>query len=167
MLLVAVLVLVASGCAGEPEPTPEPGEEGRGTTATAPSEDAEADQQGVIEAHKAFVRAWESADVEGVVNLLDAPPQLLIFHPNVRTRFDDLDEVREGLVRMHSKIGEADWVEAHPIVTVRGDVAWLTMHIAIEAANIDPFVARGTEIWVRDAAGWRLTHAHWSPDPEQ
>jgi ketosteroid isomerase-like protein len=164
VLLVPLLALAASGCAKEAEPEPR---EGEGEPTAAAPRDSEADRQGVIEAHQAFVRAWETADVEGVVSLLDAAPPLLIFHPKLRSRFDSLAEVRAGLGRMFSKIGGARWVEAHPVVTVRGDVAWLTTHVAVESDNVDPVMVRGTEIWLRESAGWKLAHAHWSPDPEQ
>jgi ketosteroid isomerase-like protein len=146
-------------------------DEARPSAAAPPGGEAQAqareDERAVVEAHRTLIAAYEAGDVYAFVSLLDPSPSLLIFHPLLESRFDTIAQVREGLGKMFEHLGGASWTDAHALVTVWGDVAWVTSHMAVEAPGLSrPFIGRGTEIWVRDAGSWRLTHAHWSADPE-
>lgn len=154
-----IIVLLASlllSCA--PAPAPDGG---------APARTPDRDRRELIEAHLALIAAYESADVEGFVALLDASPDLLVFHPALENRFDGIEDIRENLGRMFSRLRSSSWLEFHPNAIVNGDVGWITAHVLIESQGLPaPFVGRGTEIWVRREAGWRLVHGHWSANPE-
>jgi ketosteroid isomerase-like protein len=153
------LGLLAGGCAAPNQSVPE----SRGEPT-----DVVADSQAVIDAHRTLVQAYESGDADAFTDMLVATPQLLIFHPLMENRFDGIEEVRENLGSMFTRLGQASWLDAHPVVIVKGDVAWLTTQLVIESPNLEaPFVGRGTELWLRQGDGWRLVHGHWSRIPEE
>jgi ketosteroid isomerase-like protein len=121
----------------------------------------------VFAAHEALVAAFEAGDVDAFVGLLEPSPRLLIYHPRLVHRYTGIDQIRASMPKMFARLHGASWTDAHTEVHVNGDVAWLTSHVLLEAPGLaEPFVGRGTEIWVRSRDGWHLAHAHWSPNPE-
>lgn len=166
-VVLALACLGAASCAA-PQSPPDPAVgPGAGASETVDSQGSEGDAQAVMEAHQALVDAYERGDVDAYVNLLSPSPELLIYHPFVEDRFDDIDEIRQKLGRMFGKISERTWTDAHPSVVVNGDVGWVASHVLIKSPDLDSaFVGRGTEIWIRTPAGWRLVHAHWSEHAE-
>ena len=150
---ILVMALVLAGCS---------------QTETPKEADSNADVAGLVAAHESFVSAYESGQVDAVVALLDPSSELLIFHPAVESRFDGVEEVRAGLTRMFAAIGRPEWLEVHTQVVVRENVGWLTANIVIEAPDAAlTLVGRSTEIWTRSADGWKLSHAHWSANPQE
>jgi ketosteroid isomerase-like protein len=148
-----ILFLAFCSCSGS---TPEEGIPGV-TESTDPSE--------VIEAHEGLVRALEAGDVEVLASILDRSPEFLIFHANLASRIDDVDEAMRGFEKMSRSLGTTEWTEVHAMVSRHGDLAWLTSHLLLEAPALDePFVGRATEIWIRRADGWKLVHGHWSDE---
>lgn len=151
------LVLLGLGC-GEPV-----GTEGEGA---GPREALE-DRKEVIQAHRAFISAYESGDAAAIAAMLSTDPQPLVFHPLTEGRFDGADAISEALPRMFEKLGGVEWTDIHPAIDVEGDVAWLSFHVIAQSANMgEPFVGRGSEVWVRRDDGWKLAHAHLSQNPE-
>jgi ketosteroid isomerase-like protein len=156
---------VAASCAAPDSPGDSAAEPAAQPVAAVEPQDFDADAQAVIEAHKALVAAYQSGDVEAYVGLL--APEPLIYHPFVEDRFDDTEEIRRNLGRMFGRFSERAWTDVHPGVEVNGDVAWLTAHVLIKSPELESaFVGRGTEIWLRTPAGWRLAHGHWSEHAE-
>jgi len=153
----ALAVLVASsGC---PAPTPPP-------APAVPGHDPFADRAAVVEAHEAFLAAMERGDGAAVGALLHDGHDLLIFHPAIETRFDGPEAIEAGVGRMLAATAPLDLTEVHLQVWVDGDIAWLTSHLLLETPRrAEPFAGRGTEIWRRTDAGWRLAHGHWSEHP--
>jgi hypothetical protein len=158
LVLAAAAALTLAGCSGgggQPY-----GEE---PAAAVSPEMARAD---LVDAHRALLRAYEGADVEAFVGLMDPSPELLIFHPLHEGRFDGVDEVRDQLGNMFTTLGPAFWSEVHTQASIEGDVGWVSYHLVIQKqGGGEAFVGRGTEVWVRRADGWKLTLGHWSPDP--
>lgn len=163
VLLVAALSLGLTAC-----PAPESEQAApAGDSGAAAEPDSAMDEAGLIAAHKEFVRAYEKGDADAVAALLDPTRRLHIFHPFVENRFDGIDDAKEGLARMMTRLGEASWTEVHPRVMVDCDLGWITYEVLIKASKLDePFVGRGTEIWYHYQDGWRLTHGHWSMNGE-
>ncbi len=158
-LLSLIFILVVASCAA-----PSDGDSGAGAPATR---NTQADYDAVVAAHKSLVNAYEAADVAAYTALLDPEVELLLFHPRLSDRFVGVDETREKLSQMFSRISPAHWLDVHPSVVVEGDVAWYTSHVLVESTNLPtPFVGRGTEVWIRRDSRWRLAHGHWSPNPE-
>lgn len=154
--LVAVWVALTVACAPAPEPP---------ATATA-TRDVAADEQAVLEAHRKLIESYQEGSIDGFSWLLSSDPDLVIFHPRTHSRFNGKDEVRQGLLEMFGKLQDAEWTEAHTALSIEGDVAWLTSDVLVESPSLsEPFLGRGTEIWVREDGGWRLVHGHWSPTP--
>lgn len=123
-------------------------------------------QRALIAAHRSLIEAFEGGDTEGVIRLLDPSPELLIFHPMLRGRFDSIARIKAELPAMFAAFGKATWTEVHPIVVASGDVGWVTSNVLIEAERLDTaFVGRATEIWVHRDGRWRLIHGHWSSLP--
>jgi ketosteroid isomerase-like protein len=153
--LVSVLCLTgaAIGCAG-----------GAGDVQAPVDENA--DRRAVLDAHTALVEAYEKGDVDAFVLQLDKSDDLLIWHPRVQNRWTGIDEIQRELPKMFARLGESSWLDVHLAVHVNGDVAWLTSQVVLESPGIEPFTGRSTEIWKREGHTWRLTHAHWSENPE-
>jgi ketosteroid isomerase-like protein len=121
----------------------------------------------LIAAHRQLVEAYQLADTNAAVALLDSTPDLLIFHPAVESRFDGIDEVRRGLTRMFGLLGPAIWTEVHTQAVVRENVGWITANLVVEAPDAAlVMIGRGTEIWTLRNGAWKLAHAHWSASPE-
>jgi ketosteroid isomerase-like protein len=137
-----------------------------GEASGADAVESTVDETAIIEAHKALIRSYETADYQAFVALLAPGPELLIFHPYLENRFDGLEQAEQRLGVMFERLGEATWTEVHPAILVEGDIGWVTSHVLLNSPNMDrPFVGRGTEIWRRYEEGWRLVHAHWSEHP--
>ena len=91
----------------------------------------------------------------------------MIFHPFLEDRFDGIEEAKAGLAKMTERLSDVSWTEVHPVVLLDGDVGWVTSQVLIKAGSMDqPFVGRGTEVWLRYEDGWRLVHGHWSVNGE-
>jgi len=124
------------------------------------------DPSGVIEAHEKLIRALETNDVESLASVLDQSSEFLVFHPKSASRINEIDEAMRGFERMSRSLGVTEWTEVHAMINRRGDLAWLTSHMLMEAPALDePFLGRGTEIWIRRVDGWKLVHGHWSDEP--
>jgi len=120
-----------------------------------------------LDAHSGLQSALEAADVEAVASLLDPSAGLLIFHPRLGSRIDGITQAERGFERMFRALGSAEWTEVHTRVDGQDDVAWFTYHFAIESPSVgEPILGRATEIWMRRPGGWKLTHGHWSEDPD-
>lgn len=167
LILLACACIAAASCAAPESPADTDAEPATQAVAAVEAQDSEADAQAVIEAHQALVAAYQAGDIEAYIDLLAPTQELLIFHPFVEDRFDDVDEIRRHLGRMFGRFSERAWTDVHPGVVVNGDVAWLTSHVLIKSPDLEAaFVGRGTEIWLRTPAGWRLVHGHWSEHAE-
>lgn len=154
--LAGCLALVVSGCSG----TSETGEAAR------PGEPGQT-RQDVLEAHRTLVEAYQKGDAEAFALLLDKTDTLLIYHPRTQDRWHGILDAQQNLSAMFEDVGKSEWLDVHLDVSVEGDVGWLTSHVVIESPYVDqPFTGRGTEVWVRRAAGWKLAHGHWSANPE-
>lgn len=152
--VLGVAGLVACSCSG---PAPDTG---------GPAATDNEDSSAVIEAHQRFVRAIETSDTVGLTRLLDPSAELLVFHPRVDSRIDGIEEAARGFEKMLGRGASTDWTEVHAMVNRHGDVAWLTSHVVLESSALpEPFLGRGTEIWIRRTDGWKLVHGHWSPEP--
>ncbi len=161
--VLPVLLLAAAGCGGAggdrggSAPTPAP----------AATPDTASDTAAIGEAHAALIAAMDAGDTDGFVALLSTRPELVIFHPMVRDRFTSAEDVRKGLPHMFEALGTTSWTDVHTMVTVDGDVGWLTGDFVLESDRPEPFLGRTTEIWMRQPDGWRLIHAHWSALPPE
>jgi ketosteroid isomerase-like protein len=157
---ILTLALLPAGCAGGGPTAPEVAEVPPG----AP--DLEEAIEAVLAAHQGLRRAFENSDAAAFLAYLDDSPEALIFHPLIENRFDGATKVKDGLAIMFRREGARSWSEFHPLVTVEGNVAWLTSHFLVETpVQRTAILGRGTEIWRRGPAGWKLVHAHWSQQP--
>ena len=153
---LAVLLATVAACQAPPPAEPPPVE----------TSDPFADRVEVVEVHESLLAAMEAGDGPGVAALLDSAHDILVFHPAVETRFDGADAIADGIGRMLGNNVPVEITEVHLQVWVDGDVSWLTSHLLLESPNLPEAVAaRGTEVWRRADAGWRLAHAHWSAQP--
>jgi len=154
-VFAASLALGFLACGGSQEPQAE-------TAAPAPVANLE-QEQALIDAHLALIGAFENRDVDAFLGLLDPSSQTLIFHPLLENRFDGSDRVREAVPRMFANLSDVSWTDVHPTVMIQGDVAWMTSELLVTSSHMsDPFIGRGTEVWILRDNGWRLIHAHWS-----
>ena len=157
-LLLAGCAVLLPACSREAPMSP-----AHGRAAVAPEI-----QQALVVAHRGLVEAFERGDVEAICDLLYPSQELLVFHPLLRGRFNSVERIRAALPAMFDAMGPATWTDVHPMVVAEGEVAWVTSDVLIEAGRLaEPFVGRGTEIWVHEDGRWRLIHGHWSTVPEE
>ena len=158
---IALTALLAFGGCAAPSTTDE------ATPAATDEPVAIADESALIAAHKELIQAFENGEAETIGRLLDPTRKLLIFHPFLENRFDGIEDATAGLSRMTARMTNVDWTEVHPAVLLDGDVGWITSQVLIKADSMEqPFVGRGTEIWLHYEDGWRLVHGHWSVNGE-
>jgi ketosteroid isomerase-like protein len=128
----------------------------------------DATRSAVLRAHTSLVQAYESSDAAGFSALLEPSGELLIFHPIYENLFLGPERTQDGIRRMFRLIGEAAWTDITTKVRVLGDVAWVMTTSQVESKRHAVVMdTRGTEVWVNTKQGWRLTHAHWSQNPER
>jgi ketosteroid isomerase-like protein len=155
VILIGILAVLA-GCAAEPQPVVPPPDPG----------DPIADRVQIVDVHETLLAAMEAGDGQAVLELFDDRHDVLVFHPELETRFDGRDEIAVGLARMMERLAPVDLTEVHLQVWTEGDVAWLTSHLLLESDALEePVAARSTEVWRRNEDGWKLAHAHWSTHP--
>lgn len=154
--LAGLLVMLASAMLVSASPVAVSAQEG-------PSPETEA-EAAVLDAHRALIEAYATTDVDELAALLAPSEDLLIFHPRGNLEFQGLPDVRRGLEQMLKDVGPSTFTDEWPKhLVVHGDVAWYTYEITMQWDGADKGItARGTEIWVEHAGGWRLAHAHWS-----
>lgn len=134
----------------------------------AESQEAAIEEAMVLEAHERLIESYTQGDTETFSSLLDPSAELLIFHPRGYFQFESFPQVRKGMEHMLKRLGASEWVEREIRVVVRDEVGWVTSLILIEWEGMtEPLMARGTEVWVKRAAGWRLIHGHWSESPRR
>lgn len=156
VMILASCVVLLTGCTPSQAP-PDGGQ---------PVRDRAADELAVREAHQALIEAYEEGSIDGFTWLLSSSPEVVIFHPRLKARYAGGDQAKRGLLAMFGRMKGVSWTEVHTSLSLVGDVAWVTSDVLIEAPGLgEPFLGRGTEIWVREDVGWRLVHGHWSPTP--
>jgi len=160
--LAACIGLSVLGCGSPAEQAPAEAE-----PEPALEDVAAARMNAVIMAHEALTAAYQAADADALATLLDSSPEFTIFHPVIQNRFGTPEELKGQLAVMFERMGEIEWTDAHPVVVIEGDVAWVTSNVLVESPSLErAFVGRGTEIWVLRGESWKLIHGHWSENPE-
>jgi ketosteroid isomerase-like protein len=152
---VLVLPVLAAGCPSGGGPGGPVNEDPPVASTTAADE--------VLAAHQSLIDAFEAADLDTAVALLEPSEGLVVFHPFLENRFEGRDECRLGLQRMMARLPDLQWSEVDRRIEIRNDVAWLTAQVLVKVPVLErPFVGRGTEVWVRRQGRWLLAHGHWS-----
>jgi ketosteroid isomerase-like protein len=125
----------------------------------------EVDAEMVLAANAAFYAAFEMLDPGAMERAWSASAVVTCVHPG-----GELLEGREAVMASWRSIFRATTAIHFELVNVRafvaGDAAWVVLTEVIDARHGDAVMrgaTRATNVFARDAGGWKLVHHHAEP----
>jgi ketosteroid isomerase-like protein len=109
--------------------------------------------------HAALVR-WCNGDPSGFLDI--SAPDVVYFDPFIEQRIDGWESLSVYYEAIRGRISAERFEIRNPIVQRSGDIAVLTFNFASYGANEFELRWNCTEVYRRDAAGWRIIQTHWS-----
>lgn len=126
-----------------------------------PDQPADADVVATIIAiERAALDRWGRGDPSGFLEL--AADDVVYFDPFLEKRLDGLAELTRYYEAIRGKVKVARYDMLNPKVHVIGDAAVLTFNYVSYGGNENEFRWNCTEVFRREANGWRLVQTHWS-----
>jgi ketosteroid isomerase-like protein len=131
------------------------------------------DREAIEAVHEEYLRVNGEVDHEALPRLWSSDPENWYFNltgHNYRglEHWLELWRYYNGRIR-----AVAPWTSSERVIRVHGDVGWIA---SIRRGEIEwvgdepppplphgPFESRSTEVLHREAAGWKVVHAHFSP----
>jgi len=137
---------------------------------------SDSDRQRLLELHRGYLIANGTLDTEALRRIWSDDPASVFFNLNGHT-YVGLDQWTRLWDHYRSCFETADpWTSSGVRVIIRGDMAVITCHRRSRLrwigdgpapAFVDrPLASRSTEVFVRDAGGWRAVHVHFSPSSD-
>ncbi len=125
------------------------------------NDDQKSEIQAVLRANQAFYRAHEQRDLEAMSAVWEHSATISCIHPGwpiVR----GWPAIRETWRRIFAGPGRSQFIITNVMGSVRGSTAWVTLdENMMDRANTGTIAA--TNVFVRNADGWKLTLHHGSP----
>jgi hypothetical protein len=113
----------------------------------------------ILALERAALARWCQGDPSGFLEI--SAPDVVYFDPFLAHRIDGLAALTAYYDGLRGKIRADGWEILTPIVQACGEVAVLTFQF-VSWAGGQRFHWNTTEVYRRDAAGWRLIQSHWS-----
>lgn len=114
----------------------------------------------IIRLERSALERWGRGDPDGYLEI--SAPDVVYFDPFVERSLVGLDALRRYYDGLRGKVRIARFEILAPHVQVAGDVAVLTFRFDSWGGNEDAFRWNATEVYRRDAQGWRIIHTHWA-----
>jgi ketosteroid isomerase-like protein len=109
---------------------------------------------------RAALERWGQGDPDGYLEI--SAPDVVYFDPFLERSVVGLEALRGYYDALRGKIRIARFELRDPEVQVTGDVAVLSFRFDSWGGNEDALRWNATEVYRRDAEGWRIIHTHWS-----
>lgn len=103
---------------------------------------------------------WGRGDPSGFLEI--SAPDVVYFDPFLERRIDGLDELTRHYEGIRGKVQIFRYELLNPKVQLIGDAAVLTFNYVSYGGNEDEFRWNCTEVYRREAVGWRIVQTHWS-----
>ena len=103
---------------------------------------------------------WGRGDPSGFLEICAS--DVVYFDPFLERRIDGLDELTRHYEGIRGKVQIARYELLNPKVQSIGDAAVLTFNYVSYGGNENEFRWNCTEVYRREAVGWRIIQTHWS-----
>jgi ketosteroid isomerase-like protein len=126
------------------------------------SNEPEAQQvaQEILELERVALVRWCSGDPSGFLEI--SAPDIVYVDPFIDARIDGLPSLCAYYEGLRGKISAERFEIINPVVQHTGDVAVCTFNFVCYPANQFELRWNCTEVYRRDASGWRVIQTHWS-----
>lgn len=114
----------------------------------------------IIALERAALDRWGKGDPSGFLEL--AAEDVVYFDPFLEKRLDGLAELTRYYDAIRGKVQVARYDLLNPKVHVVGYAAVLTFNYVSYGGNENEFRWNCTEVFRREASGWRIVQTHWS-----
>ena len=114
----------------------------------------------VIGLERGALDRWGRGDPSGFLEI--TAPDVVYFDPFLERRIDGLDELTRHYEGIRGKVQIARYELLNPKVQLIGAAAVLTFNYVSYGGNEDEFRWNCTEVYRREAVGWRIVQTHWS-----
>jgi ketosteroid isomerase-like protein len=103
---------------------------------------------------------WCKGDPSGFLEICAA--DVVYFDPFLERRLDGLVALTGYYENLRGKISAERWELLNPLVQHSGNIAVLTFNFLSWGGTDDAMRWNCTEVYRKDAPGWRLIQTHWS-----
>jgi ketosteroid isomerase-like protein len=114
----------------------------------------------IVALERAALDRWGRGDPSGFLEI--SADDVVYFDPFLERRIDGLDDLTTYYERIRGQIQIARYELLNPKVQSIGDAAVLTFNYVSYGGNENEFRWNCTEVYRRDAVGWRIVQTHWS-----
>jgi ketosteroid isomerase-like protein len=114
----------------------------------------------IIDLERRALDRWARGDPSGFLEI--SAPDVVYFDPFLERRIDGLNELTGHYEGIRGKVQFSRYDLLNPTVQLIGDAAVLTFNYVSYGGNEDEFRWNCTEVYRKDAAGWRIIQTHWS-----
>jgi len=114
----------------------------------------------IIALEKAALVRWLGGDPSGFLEI--SAPDVVYFDPFLDRRIDGLAALTDYYQGLRGRISAQRFELINPLVQQIGDAAILTFNFVSSADRENEMRWNCTEVYRRDADGWRIIQTHWS-----
>jgi uncharacterized protein (TIGR02246 family) len=118
------------------------------------------DHEAVLALEERALARWCQGDPSGFLEL--SAPDVVYFDPFQARRIDGLEALTAYYESLRGKIFAARTEIVRPRVQPAGDAAVLTFQFVSRGAGGEVHRWNCTEVYRRDAEGWRIIQTHWA-----
>jgi len=116
--------------------------------------------QEIVALESAALARWLRGDPSGFLEI--SAPDVVYFDPFLDRRIDGLPALTEYYEGLRGKISAESFKLLNPSVQQIGDAGVLTFNFVSFSGDRNEMRWNCTEVYRRDAAGWRIIQTHWS-----
>jgi ketosteroid isomerase-like protein len=116
--------------------------------------------QKLLELENAALVRWCNGDPSGFLEI--SAPDVVYFDPFIEQRIDGLASLSQYYESIRGKVAADRFEILNPAVQRSSDLAVLTFNFVSYGANKFELRWNCTEVYRREAAGWRIIQTHWS-----
>jgi ketosteroid isomerase-like protein len=114
----------------------------------------------IIALERAALDRWGNGDPSGFLEI--SAPDVTYFDPFLDRRIDGLEALTRYYDGIRGKVRVVRYELLNPTVVHAGDMAVLSFNYVSSGGNENDFRWNCTEVYRREAAGWRIIQTHWS-----
>jgi hypothetical protein len=117
-----------------------------------------------------FWAGWQALDADASLAAIADRADVIVIGTDADEYWVGRDAMAEPFRAMVMSFDEesVDWERGDPLITVRGDVAWVVGRTSVTVragGHVVSSQVRATFILERVASDWRIVHAHFSVPP--
>jgi ketosteroid isomerase-like protein len=120
---------------------------------------ARSSEDTILELERGALERWGAGDPDGFLEI--SAPDVTYFDPYVEQRVDGIDALRTLYAGLRGRVHIDRFEIVNPVVQRHGELAVLSFQfVSYSGANAMRW--NTTEVYRREAAGWRIIHTHWA-----